>query len=212
MKHMTNDKCCRLAMLLHEEQPLSREEMDAVYHILYCSVCTRKLKRALAVMEALERIGTVPAPAEVPVQTAVFRISVPGSRAGIRQRDGSPWRFARLPAPAPEAGRRRSRWMPEYGGRCAAAPDPVARWKRGMDGTGARTETLVDTENGRTFLSFDPRRRRLTVCVDAPSPRASVKAPDGSIRRIPFEIRGGLYCAELYDLIPGEYELILEKI
>lgn len=206
MKHMTNDKCCRLAMLVHEEQPLSREEMDAVYHILYCSVCTRKMKRALAVMEALDRVGTLPA--ETPVPTAVFRISVPGSRAGIRQQDGSTWQFVPLPAPAPEAGRRRSRWMPEYGGRCAAAPDPVARWKQD---TGARTETLVDTENGRTFLSFDPRRRRLTLCIDAPSPRASVKAPDGSIRPIPLEIRGGLYCAELYGLIPGEYELTLEK-
>ena len=196
MLHITNDKFCRLATLLTQEQAFEYEDMIAMQHILGCAACSGKLKRATAIVESADNIGMISLLAEkaekAPAdnhEKAIIQIVVLDTRSVMTQLETAA-----------------ARWFFD-------APLGIGT-KRSADSDAPPVEKLEDFDNSRTFVSYDPVKKMLAIQIDGKDgkvPSARIKTPDGTVRSISFEKRGSVYRAEVCNLEQGEYELILEK-
>jgi hypothetical protein len=74
---------------------------------------------------------------------------------------------------------------------------------------------LEDMENNSTFIACDPEKKLLAVQVAMEPggvwPRGWLKRMDGKRLALEFEKRENTLWAQVSDLEPGEYEIVLER-
>lgn len=195
MEHLTREQIYHLAELVTQDLAYTGSDGENMRHIGECDACFRKLRIAMALMDAVDHMDIVslaPRTAAAPEKStvrAVIRLIAGKVDALLQQLDvaNSSWTFS---APLSLAAAR-------------GAGDP---------GT---AHTLEDEEDSQTFLAYDPAAGMLAiqlVWTDAASiPRVLIRRMDGSTQRVSFSRREHLLWAEITDLADGEYEIILEK-
>ncbi len=197
MPHMTNDKFYHLATLLTQELAFEQEDLVAMQHIMSCTDCSRKLKRATAIVESVDNIALVSllaervakSPTVAENEKAIIQIVVLDTRSVMKQLEAAT-----------------AKWLFD-------APLGIG----GKRSTGSENQSIVkleDFDNSKTFIFYDPVKKILAIQIDGKDskvPSAKIKAPDGNVRSVSFEKRGSVYWAEVRNLEQGEYELILEK-
>lgn len=197
MSHITNDKFYHIATLLTQELAFEQDDIVAMQHIMSCADCSRKLKRATAIVESIDNIALVSLLAEQVTkpssaaenEKAIIQIVVLDTRSIMKQLEAAT-----------------AQWLFD-------APLGIGS-KRSTSSVGQSIEKLEDFDNSKTFVSYDPVKKLLAIQVDGKDgkvPSAKIKTPDGNVRSVSFEKRGSVYWAEVRNLEQGEYELILEK-
>jgi len=196
MSHITNDKFYHIATLLTQELAFEHEDMISMQHILSCADCSRKLKRATAIVESMDNIAIISLLAErtkksppASNEKAIIQVVVLDTRSIMKQLEAAT-----------------AQWLFDV-------PLGIGS-KRSTGSDSYAVEKLEDFDNSKTFVSYDPVKKVLAIQIDGKDgkvPSAKIKTPDGSIRSISFEKRGSVYWAEVRNLEQGEYELILEK-
>lgn len=197
MSHITNDKFYHIATLLTQELAFEQDDIVAMQHIMSCADCSRKLKRATAIVESIDNIALVSLLAEQVTkpssaaenEKAIIQIVVLDTRSIMKQLESAT-----------------AQWLFD-------APLGIGS-KRSTGSVGQSIEKLEDFDNSKTFVSYDPVKKILAIQIDGKDgkvPSAKIKTPDGNIRSVSFEKRGSVYWAEVRNLEQGEYELVLEK-
>lgn len=196
MNHMARDKIYHLAELVTQDLAYTESDVTDMRHIGECEDCYKKLRIAIALMDAVDNAGLVSLTSSTTAHVAigekvraVLRLVVGKVNTLLEQLDvqTSTWTFD---TPLSMAGARSS--DDSYG-----------------------TQTLEDVEHSQTFIAYDPVNRMLAIQVECPNtssiPTVLIKEPNGSSRSISFTKREHLLWAEVSNLTEGEYEIVLEK-
>lgn len=197
MNHMTRDKIYHLATLVTQELAFDESDVSDMTHIGECDECYKKLRLAMALMEAVDNIGpislaakqkTVVSVVEERVK-AVIHLVVGKVNSLLEQFDArsSVWTFD---APLAMAG--------------ARSVDDEDSLKK-----------LEDVENSQTFVAYDPTTKLLALQIDcsdgAAVPKVVIRMADGTERHVSFVKREHLLWAEVSNLDEGEYDIVIEK-
>lgn len=195
MTHMTNDELYHIATLLSQEAPFEQEDIVLMQHIMACERCTANLKRATAIVDAMDHIAEVhmlagvQEDAEESGNSAIIQIVVLDTKTLMEQ-----------------VQKEKAQWLFDV-------PFCVGT-KRSAEDEKSLTESLVDEDDSKTFVSYNQKKKALTIQIagkDGDAPKAKLKEKNGTERRISFEKCGSVYRAEVSPLEQGEYELMLEK-
>lgn len=197
MNHMTRDKIYHLATLVTQELAFDESAVSDMTHIGECDECYKKLRLAMALMEAVDNIGPISLAAKpksvVSVVEervkAVIHLVVGKVNSLLEQFDAfsSVWTFD---APLAMAG--------------ARSEDDEDSLKK-----------LEDVENSQTFVAYDPTTKLLALQIDcsdgAAVPKVVIRTADGTERHVSFVKREHLLWAEVRNLDEGEYDIVIEK-
>lgn len=197
MNHMTRDKIYHLATLVTQELAFDESDVSDMTHIGECDECYKKLRLAMALMDAVDNIGpvsltakrkSVAAVVEERV-SAVFHLAIGKVNSLLEQLDAhtSVWAFD---APLAMAG-----------ARSGDAEDSIKK--------------VEDVENSQTFVAYDPTTKLLAIQIDCSNgagvPRVVIRMKDGTERHVSFVKREQLLWAEVSNLDVGEYDIVIEK-
>ena len=196
MNHMARDKIYHLAELVTQDLAYTESDVSDMQHIGECEDCYKKLRIAMALMDAVDNVGLVSLTSNAAAHAAidekvraVLRLIVGKVNTLLEQLDvqTSTWTFD---TPLAMAGARSS--DDSYG-----------------------TQILEDVEHSQTFIAYDPVNRMLAIQIECPNnssiPTVLIKESNGSSRPISFTKREHLLWAEVSNLTEGEYEILLEK-
>lgn len=197
MNHMTRDKIYHLATLVTQELAFDESDVYDMTHIGECDECYKRLRLAMALMEAVDNIGpislaakqkTVASVVEERVR-AVLHLVVGKVNTLLEQFDAHACAWA-FDAPLAMAG--------------ARSGDDEDSLKK-----------LEDVENSQTFVAYDPTSKMLAIQIDcsdgAGVPKVVIRMADGTERHVSFVKREHLLWAEVSDLDVGEYDIVIEK-
>ena len=197
MNHMTRDKIYHLATLVTQELAFDESDVSNMTHIGECDECYKKLRLAMALMEAVDNIGPISLAAK---QKTVVSVVEERVKAVIHLVVG------KVNSLLEQFDAHSSIWTFD-------APLAMAGARSGDDECGIKK--LEDVENSQTFVAYDPVNKLLAVQIDcsdgAGIPKVVIRMRDGSERHISFAKREHLLWAEVRNLDPGEYDIVIEK-
>lgn len=197
MSHMTRDKIYHLATLVTQELAFNEYDVSDMTHIGECDECYKKLRLAMALMEAVDNIGPISLAKK---QKSVASVVEERVRAVIHLVIG------RVNSIIEQFDARTSVWTFD-------APLAMAGTRSGDDENSLKK--LEDVENSQNFVAYDPVTKVLALQIDcsdgAKIPKVVIRMADGSEQEVSFTKREHLLWATVDNLTIGEYDIIIEK-
>lgn len=197
MNHMTRDKIYHLATLVTQELAFDESDVSDMTHIGECDECYKKLRLAMALMEAVDNIGPISLAAK---QKTVVSVVEKRVKAVIHLVVG------KVNSLLEQFDARSSVWTFD-------APLAMAGARSGDDEDSLKK--LEDVENSQTFVAYDPTTKLLALQIDcsdgAAVPKVVIRMADGTERHVSFVKREDLLWAEVSNLDEGEYYIVIEK-
>lgn len=196
--HLTNDKLRHLATLVTEDLPFSSDDVSLMQHIGECEDCYRKLKRYMALFEAIvseetETEHPFSSPKEEqsgPDAAAVVSIVFVDTKALFKQLNAekAAWKFD-------------------------AALSGI-----GQRATGGNTQyeyRYEDIKNSETYISYNEKKKELTVQIDGSTldapPIVLLRFSSGRELELKMERYGSSFVGVLNDLSGESLNVIIKK-
>lgn len=193
MTHLTGERIYHLAQLVTEELAFDDQAVKDMTHIGDCEECYRRLRAAMAMMDAVENASCVvprkkarPQPER---RRAELCLHVDGECTTLELWKVQSWEFTVT----------RERMVATLsGGMAVQCP----------------CRKVAETADSGSFVECDPDSGAVLIRLaggPGETPRASIVGRNGRTRPILLEKREGYFCGRLSLLSSGEYRLILEK-
>lgn len=189
MSHLLDDQLYDLAAKVRNNDPFSKEDVANMRHIAQCDDCYQALCCMMAMQDVSMHLGEYAFAPSTSKISAVIRLAIRKVRPLLEQVEAGmgTWRFG---APLPISGTRSKK-------------------------AAGNVQKLEDTENGQTFVAYDPERKLLVIQLhcseDDQQPSVQLQLPDGNLREVPLTQQGEYLFGEVRDLDEGDYQIILSK-